>query len=181
MALPMKTMTDYIIALGADKISHTRKTYLAHAIGVYQLMRSWDEDDEMCRAAMFHSIYGTETFTAFALPLDQRGTLRHMIGEHAERIAYTNSAMDRVSCYALAGAQQETYRIKDRLTGECIVLSHDDYEDLITVHLCDLLEQAERDDCWDYQRAAFRKIAERLGGIMLETYDTVFAREPKSA
>ena len=40
---------------------------------------------------MFHSIYGTERFQGFTLPLERRGEISALIGERAERLAYLNS------------------------------------------------------------------------------------------
>ena len=53
---------------------------------------------------MFHSIYGTEQFQRFALPLERRGEVRAQIGERAERLAYLNCAMDRASFDAAAAS-----------------------------------------------------------------------------
>lgn len=178
MKLPMKTMTDRIIALGADKVQHTGKTYLAHAIGVYKLMKSWGEDDEICRAAMFHSIYGTEGFQDFTLPLEQRDAMREFIGDRAEWLAYVNSAMKRDTFYCQVALTREKYPITDRLTGDTMQLTVQEFQDLIRLHLCDMLEQVERDNVWDSQREIFRQMAVRTGGAALECYDTVFAREP---
>ena len=180
MDMPMKAMTDYIIRLGADKIPHTKKTYLAHAIGVYNDMKAWKEDDEMCRAAMFHSIYGTEGFQDFTLPLDRRDEMRTFIGERAECLAYANCAMDRASFFALVDTYQDRYQLKDRITGGTIDLSNQEYEDLIRLHLCDYFEQVERDDTWDYRRKEIKIMSERVGGATLKAYHAVFAREPKT-
>ena len=179
MMLPMKTMTDYVIQVGADKVQHSGKTYLSHVVGVYRLMKSWEGDDEMCRAALFHSIYGTEGFQDFTLPLDRRDEVRALIGERAEQLAYVNSAMDRASFYSQVGAYQDNFQIKDRLTGGLIGLTGKAFEDLIRLHLCDFLEQVERDEGWLYERDTMKKMSARLGGTALETYRSVFAREPR--
>ncbi len=181
MTLPMKTMTEYIAHLGAAKIPHSRTTYLAHAVGVYKYMQSWEVDDEMCRAAMFHSIYGTEGFQDFTLPLDRRQELRELIGDRAELLAYANCAMDRNSFFDLADKYQDRYLITDRLSGDHIDLSNEEFEDLMRLHFCDYLEQVERSQGWDCRRSQFRLIGERLGGVALESYNSTFAREPRSA
>jgi hypothetical protein len=64
-----KRLTDYLIAEGVNEIGHTNKTYLAHVIGVYRYMEARGCTQELCRAGMFHSIYGTELFQGFKLPL----------------------------------------------------------------------------------------------------------------
>ena len=92
-----KQLTEFFKTVGADQVAHTEKTYLAHAIGVYQDLKSWGADEDLCRAGMFHSIYGTEKFQRFALPVARRTELRDLIGPGAERLAYLNCAMDRAS------------------------------------------------------------------------------------
>jgi hypothetical protein len=73
------------------------------------------------------------------------------------------------------------YVLNDRITGGVIEISPEDFEDLLRVHLCDWLEQVERTTKlgWGYRRVPYRQIADRLGGVALEAYRQVFAREPK--
>ena len=174
-----KDLTNYIISLGAADVSHTDKTYLAHAIGVYNDMKAWQGNDDLCRAALFHSIYGTQGFQSFTLPMDRQPELRSLIGDYAEKIAFANCFMDRASLDAQIGKMTGPYPIVHRITREEFVLSKEEYEDLLRVHLCDWLEQVERANDWDYRRAAYRQMAERLGGVALTNYDRVFALEPK--
>ncbi len=176
-----KELTDYIISLGAAEIGHTDKSYLAHAIGVYNDMKAWDGTPELCRAALFHSIYGTQGFQSFTLPLDRQPELRGLIGEYAEKIAYLNCFMDRDSLDAQINQVDGPYTIIHRLTQEALVLAKAEYDDLIRIHLCDWLEQAPRAQRWDYRRAAYRQMAERLGGVALAAYERVFALEPVAA
>jgi hypothetical protein len=180
MILPMKTMTDYLLDIGVGEVAHTEKTYLAHAIGTYRDMKEWQASDELCRAAMFHSIYGTEGFQDFTLPLERRDELRQLIGDHAELIAYANCAMDRASFYALVDQELDEYQIVDRIVGGCIHLSAAEFEDLMRVHLCDFLEQVERAEVWDYERQTMKTMSERLGGVERQSYDAVFVREPQN-
>src|SRR5260370_25837111 len=83
-----KQLTDFLIGLGVEQVGHTHKSYLAHLIGVYRDMESEGCTEEVCRAGMFHSIYGTEKVQRFALPLAPRPEGRPLIGERAERLAY---------------------------------------------------------------------------------------------
>ena len=92
-----KQWTDFLVNLGIEKVAHTEKTYLGHLINVYRLMEAEGCDDELCRAGMFHSIYGTERFQGFKLPLESRAEVRGLIGARAEKLAYLNCAMDRPS------------------------------------------------------------------------------------
>ena len=176
-----KQLTDYFKRIGADTIEHTDKGYLAHAIGVYNDMKKWGESEELCHAAMYHSIYGTEFFQNFTLPVERRGEVQELIGERAERLAYYNCAMDRASFDAAAMQDEPPYRFIDRLTKEEVELSPEDFEDLCRIHLCDWVEQVPRSKQYEYRRAGYRRLADRLGGIAKESYERVYAMESTPA
>lgn len=177
----LKQMTDFFHQVGAESVSHTGKTYLAHAIGVYNDLKRWGADEELCRAGLFHSIYGTERFQMFALPLDRRDELRELIGPRAERLAYLNCAMDRPAFDQLTARGEPPYLFRDRLTGDTIELTEEEYRDLCLLQVCDWLEQAPRSKDWNYRRAAYRRMAEQLGGRAAEAYTQVFAQETPAA
>jgi len=175
----LKTLTDFLLVLGIDRVSHTQKTYLGHLVNVYRLMESNACTEELCRAGMFHSIYGTEKFQGFKLPLEKRGEVAALIGERAELLGYLNCAMDRASLDRELDKDGDSYCIAIRDTREQVKLNRADYEDLCRVHLFDWLEQVPRSQYgWGYRRAAYRRMAERLGGQALVLYDEVFAKEP---
>ena len=173
-----RRLTDFLIGLEIEKIGHTGKTYLAHLVAVYRLMEETGCDDELCRAGMFHSIYGTQQFQGFKLALDQRATVHALIGERAERVAYLNCAMDRASFDKALESDTEPYRFADRLSATDVALSRPEFDDLCRVHLYDWLEQVPRSRFgWGYRRAAYRRMAERLGASACAAYDRVFAQE----
>jgi hypothetical protein len=172
-----KQLTNYLIGLGVDQVDHTNKSFLAHLIGVYRDMESAGCTEEVCQAGMFHSIYGTEKFQGFKLPVERRAEVRNLIGERAERLAYWNCAMDRATFDRALEQRVGPYQVRDRLTGEQIAISADDFDDLCRVHLYDWLEQVPRSKQWDYRRAAYRCMAERLGGVAEQAYQRVFAEE----
>jgi hypothetical protein len=175
-----KRLTDFLVGLGVAQVAHTQKSYLAHLVALYRLMAERGCSQELCQAGMFHSIYGTERFQGFKLPLDRRPEVRALIGERAERLAYLNCAMDRASFDRAVEQAKEPYPVRDRLTGEEVLLSRDDFDDLCRIHLYDMLEQVPRSRVWDHRRRAYRGMAERLGGAALEEYDRVFAAESAS-
>ena len=177
-----RRMTDFLKGEGVEAVPHTGKSYLAHVVGVYHLMRSQGLGDDVCRAGMFHSVYGTERFQGFKLPLERRGDVRALIGERPERLAYLNCAMDRASFDAAVARGEGPSTIRDRLSGEEVRLSREDFDDLCRVHLFDWLEQVPRSRLgWGYRREAYRGMAQRLGGAALASYDRTFAQEPAGA
>ena len=174
MSANYKQWTDFLVAQGIDKVEHSQKTYLGHLVSLYRLMEAEGCSDEVCRAGMFHSIYGTELFQRFSLPQSQRGEVRKLIGDRPERIAFANCLMDRSTFDALLDSEGP-YHLRNRETGETIELSRDEYDDLVRVHLCDWLEQVPRSKRWDYRPEAYRRMAKRLGGVAQTSYDRVYA------
>ena len=172
-----KAMTRFLRDIGTESVPHTDTVFLAHLIGVYNDLRDWNASTAVCRAGMFHSIYGTEMFQTFALPLEQRDEVRELIGDHAEFVAWVNCVMDRETFDQQLDASAP-YTIRNRVTGEPIEMDDTQFTDLCIVHLCDWLEQLPRLKKWDFRRGPYRKIAERLGGIALSSFDDVYADEP---
>ena len=182
MPATLKQLTAFLVNLGIEQISHTQKNYLAHLISVYKLMQASVCEEDLCRAGLFHSIYGTEKFQGFKLPLERRTELAEMIGSRAERLAYWNCQMDRESLDELLTQADEPYLLRNRESGEMMPLTRCELDDLCCVHLFDWLEQAPRSRFgWDYRRQAYRQMAERLGASALQAYDQVFAGAPTTA
>ncbi len=175
MASDIKRLTDYLKQIGIGGVSHTQSTYLAHLVNVYRDLQRWGCGEDVCLGGMFHSIYGTELFQGFKLPLDRRNEVRELIGERAEWLGYLNCLMDRSSFDREVFQTTGPYQIRNRETGEEHELSADDFDDLCRIHLCDWLEQVPRCKEWDYRRAAYDQLAERLGGIAKQEYERVFA------
>jgi len=176
-----KRLTDFLVGMGIEQIPHTDKSYLAHLIAVYRLLETQGCPEDVCRAGMFHSIYGTEKFQGFTLPLERRGEVRALIGDRAEHLAYLNCAMDRASFDRALLQLAEPYPMIDRITGEEIELGQRDFDDLCRVHLFDWLEQVPRSQEWDYRQSAYRTMAERLGRRARHECERIFAQENAEA
>jgi hypothetical protein len=83
--------------------------------------------------------------------------------------------MDRDSFDAAVERGTPPYRFRDRLSGQEVELSEQDFNDLCTIHLCDLIEQVPRSKRYEYRADAYGRLAERLGGVALESYRRVLA------
>ena len=169
-----KAMTRFLVDLGTEDVPHTGTVFLAHLVGVFNDLEAWDAEIPVCRAGMFHSIYGTEMFQGFSFPVERREEIKALIGERAEFVAWVNCVMDRSTFDQQIGSEAP-YSVRDRLTGEMIELDETQFTDLCTVHLCDWLEQVPRLQKWDFRPDVFLTLAERLGGIARESYDRVYA------
>lgn len=171
-------LVKFLANLGTEKVAHTEGSFLTHLIGVYRDLEKWGCDEELCRVGMFHSIYGTEKFQKFALPLDRRDEVRQLIGERAERLAYCNCVMDRASFDRAAMQETGPYLIVDRKGQPAVEFSEEDFDDLCRVHLCDWLEQVPRSQQWGYRFNGYKHLAARLGGVARQAYEAVFANAP---
>ncbi|HEX3659662.1 MAG TPA: hypothetical protein VHV55_27995 [Pirellulales bacterium] len=175
----LKPLTDFLVGLGIEAVLHTGKNYLAHLTGVHQLMRSYGLDHELCRAGLFHSIYGTQQFQGFKLELQRRPELESLIDPRAERLAFWNCLMDRSSFDGLLAQADGPYLVRNRETGEIMSLTRGEFDDLACVHLFDWLEQVRRSSLgWGYRRAAYQRMAERAGTTAQRAYEAVFSMAP---
>ncbi len=186
---PRAEQAAFLESLGTADVEHTGGDFLHHLCAVHDLLAEHGADAELAAAGMFHSIYGTERFQGFSLPLDQRVRVRQLIGERAERIAWVNCVMDRASfdnavAQALEGADPlaDPLIVRDREGAE-IPMSAEQLRDLAQVHLFDWLEQVERSaheqpGGWNYRRNAYRQMAELVGGNAQRLHAATFAREP---
>ena len=78
-----------------------------HLVGVQSVLRSWGAAERLTNAALFHSIYGTEGFQGYALPLSHRGEIAGLIGAKAERLAWIFCMVDRATVDATVFAAAE--------------------------------------------------------------------------
>ena len=168
-----RKLTDFLVALGTDKVPHSHTPFLAHLIGVYKDLKEWGCEEHLVVAGLFHSIYGTEAFQRFSLPLTERPQIREMIGDRAERLCFLNCSLTRDSLdQSVAGGAAKLW---SRFEDAPLPITPEEYQDLLTLHLCDRLEQVERMDNWDLRREAWGQMAQHAGGIAQERYERVFA------
>jgi hypothetical protein len=175
MPASFQELVDYFHALAAEDISHSEGTYMGHCFTVYRDMKKWGFDEDLARAGLFHSIYGTGLFQRFMLPVEKRQEVRELIGERAERLAYLNCAIVYDEFDAELARGGDTFRMTSRLTGEPIELNSEELEDLLRVHLVDRLEQIPRSKAFDWRKDAFRAMANRLGPTAQAEFDRVYA------
>jgi (p)ppGpp synthase/HD superfamily hydrolase len=176
MAHDFKRLTNYLVSLGTGNVPHSNTPFLAHLIAVYRDLQEWGAPEYLVLAGLYHSIYSTDSFRKFGLPLERRDEVRELIGERAERLAYVNCALTRDSLDASVASGRP--QLWDRFREAPLEVSDAEFTDLITLHLCDRLEQAARLGDWEYRREAWEQMARRLGGIALERWSAVFSQAP---
>ncbi|OJW52176.1 MAG: hypothetical protein BGO67_10235 [Alphaproteobacteria bacterium 41-28] len=87
---------DFLKKCSAQEIKHSKgRSLLDHLIGTYTLLASWHLPKYVCRAGLFHSIYGNEFFTLSLLNIAKRSLLIDLIGKKAELLVYHFNICDR--------------------------------------------------------------------------------------
>ena len=67
----------YVADQVPEALEHTgAAAFDEHLTGVQSVLRQWGAEEAVCDAGLFHSIYGTEGFQGFKLPLANRPKAR---------------------------------------------------------------------------------------------------------
>ena len=138
----MAEKIEFLQSHGAATAGHGVRTLIEHLQGVEALLVAWSARPALCDAGLFHSVYGTESYTRQTIPDTLRPTVIDLIGEEAERLARLFGVMEKATFYALLEAGEGT--ITHRQTGETISLSRQDFADLCELTVANWLEQRPR-------------------------------------
>ena len=79
---------DFLKSIGSDKIEHSGETLLEHLIGTSEKLKEMGAPQYLQDAGLFHSVYGTVYFMPEGGLVDNRQTVKDLIGDKAEEIAY---------------------------------------------------------------------------------------------
>ena len=137
---PPRELVRFLISSGVGERSHSGRRLLDHLVGTYRLMRAWRCEEYLCRAGLFHSIYGTSSFTASCLPVSRRKSVGAIIGDAAEQLVYLFSVAERPNGLLNAGA---TLRIESRIDGTEIAVLPSQARDLVAIECANLAEQGD--------------------------------------
>jgi len=128
---------------GANSVDHSSADLLSHLQGVKTLLTTWQARLAVCDAGLFHSVYGTEVFTAVLIPHDLRPKVKALIGEEAEELAYLFGVMDRLSFYDNL-FEPGKWLIECRLSGMLVAITEGQFRDLCDLVVANWLEQRSR-------------------------------------
>jgi hypothetical protein len=77
---------NYLILKKTQEVPHYNKNLFQHLINVYNKLRKWRLEEDLCYAGLFHSVYGNEYFT-HKVETD-RSVIKNLIGSKAESLVY---------------------------------------------------------------------------------------------
>ena len=117
-------LVDFLRGAGADRFPHGHgRTLLAHLIGTRDIIRRWGQPETLQRAALLHSVYGTDVYHRQLLADTERAELRRIAGDRAERLAHAFCTIPRKE-----------------------VLTAPDRDELLLLHMANAAEQTEAAD-----------------------------------
>lgn len=177
---------EYVEQSVPDVLVHTGSAaFDEHLKGVQAVLRYWGAPTYLTNAGLFHSIYGTEGFQGFALPLSERQAIQGLIGPLSEKICFWFCMIDRSTLDRTVfdwdgkiqdPAKKFQLQARPELGRFDIVMSKDEWLDFIELTLADWLEQVEgaaskpsdlfrwkKGEAYSYRRLAYRKMSEILG------------------
>ena len=182
-----ESLHNYIIKAVPAVLEHTgSEAFDAHLRGVQAILRYWDAPSHLYNAGLFHSIYGTEGFQGFALPLSDRDAIIDLIGAQAEKLCWIFCMVDRstvdktvfnwnVEDVTSSEEAQYTFFARPELGRFAIHINKEEWIDFIELTLSDWLEQVEgaaetaserfywkAGEAYAYRRTAYAKMAEIL-------------------
>lgn len=134
-------LVDFLKDLGADRVRHSKRTFLEHLVGTAAILERWGGGERVCKAGLFHSIYGTSFFRGAIISFAERARVAVLLGAEAERLAYVFCAFDRSSAYR-AIDRGPPYHVDKVDGGEPIAVSEDELRDLLWIIWANALEQA---------------------------------------
>jgi len=158
-----------------------------HLKGVQAILRYWNSPVHVTNSGLFHSIYGTEGFQGFSLPLSERSAIQELIGNKAEKLAFVFCMVDRTTMDDTVFDWKEedaasnnttiiyNFRSRPELGRFKISLTKEEWLDFLELSLADWLEQVEgaatkanpffvwkAGEAYAYRRLAYRKMNEIL-------------------
>jgi hypothetical protein len=132
----LRDMRSLLRELGADAVPHTSRSLLDQLNGVYELLREWQCDNDVCKAGLFHGVFGTPSLPGSLITGDYLSNMRELIGERALLLVKLHSRMDLPSVRRIASGEN----ISD--SGSTVALSLKDKRALVSLMWANIVEQS---------------------------------------
>ena len=90
----LREMMALLREAGAGTVPHSSRFLMDHLSGTYHLLKKWQCDSDVCKAGLFHSVFGTPSFPHHLLADDYVASVRELIGERSLMLVRLFSRMD---------------------------------------------------------------------------------------
>ena len=182
MTASQDDLIEFLVLRGAREVAHSKRSLLDHLLGVYEVLRLLECEEWLCRAGLFHSIYGTSKFQTAVVELSERGLIRSLIGERAESLVFLYCRVSKDS-FVLSVLGQGQAWLADRDSGQTLAMKPGEFHDLMWLQLADGLEQYTRLGGESVNQVIFSRLASRLGSHATAALSRfqVFAQVPTTS
>ena len=158
-------------------MQHFGRPFKEHLIGTYDLLDQWQNSSAVCLAGLFHSVYGTKTFSSAALSTESRDAVRSLIGEEAEALVFVFGLSDRKHLLLENGSPP--YRWVNYRTGEQTEIDEQSLNRLVEMEVANFLEQLpfrsdKPDSVFRDMRHRFESTLSRMSAGARDEYFRVF-------
>jgi hypothetical protein len=136
-------LIDFLGSLGAGGVAHSGATLLEHFRGTASILERWSCADDVIKAGLFHSVYGTEIFKEAILTLDDRAKVALRIGAYAERLAWIFGGINRSQVYD-AFERGPPFTLKLPRYDAEVELAEKELRELVALIWANELEQEQR-------------------------------------
>jgi len=143
MVIEWAALEAYLERHGAKETKHSGRCLFDHLKGTHDILRDWGNPDHVCKAGLFHSIYGTAVFRHRSVPLTERPTVRALVGSEAEHLAYLFCVIDRPKIFLDAEAMFQRY-LFDRHSHQVVTVTRKVRDELVEIEAANLLEQGSK-------------------------------------
>jgi hypothetical protein len=140
--LRLRRLVGFLRDNGAERIDHSNESLLDHLIETRDVLASWGARQELCDAALFHSVYGTQFLGDELIGTDRRDEVRALIGPDAEAVVWLWHGIERQSL-AQNLDREEGLEIALR-DGTEVPITHQQFVDLVNLMVADAVEQLPR-------------------------------------
>ncbi len=130
-------------AYGFSSIAHLSQSFDQHLLGVYQVLKSWEEEEAVCVAGLLHSIYGTVAFRHEIVSLQERDWVRSVVGERAEALVFLFCVHARVSLFSQLQNDGEYY-VESFQDNRRMPVTSEQFRDLIVLNFANIIELRPR-------------------------------------
>ncbi|MGZ4171585.1 MAG: DUF6817 domain-containing protein, partial [Solirubrobacteraceae bacterium] len=141
----------FLHAEGAERMAHAGgRTLLDHLRGTAAIVDRWGQPDWLRRAALIHSVYGTDAYHPRLIDPARRDELAAVAGERAERLAYLFCVTPRRPLFAGTHRWARDLPLR-RLSGGADTdvvepATRAELDALVLVHMANLADQARAAD-----------------------------------
>lgn len=121
-------------------VAHSAGDLLSHFRGTYDLLRRWGSPEAVCLAGLLHGVYGTWNVSHKTLNLDERDTLRALVGEEAEALVYLFAVTERPAGF-IESLDRHPIVLRDHHTGTDMTLSRETLDRLLEIEAANIIDQ----------------------------------------